>query len=165
MKLENWSIEYINDLVKNANNRNVSKNLRNIFPYPYSVVDAEKFITHCQRCNNKHINLAIIEDNKAIGSVGVSIGEDIYEKSAEIGYWIGESYWGQGIMTHAIKEMIELCFSQYDIVRLYAVVFSHNKASCKVLEKCGFVFEGTLKNSIYKDGNIYDSRIYALVKK
>lgn len=106
-----------------------------------------------------------LKDDKAIGSVGVSIGEDIYEKSAEIGYWIGESYWGQGIMTHAIKEMIKLCFSQYDIVRLYAVVFSHNKVSCKVLEKCGFVFEGTLRNSIYKDGDIYDSRIYALVKK
>lgn len=165
MKLENWSTKYINDLVKNANNRNVSKNLRNIFPYPYSATDAEKFIAHCQRCDNKHINLAIIEDDKAIGSIGVSIGEDIYEKSAEIGYWIGESYWGQGIMTQAIKEMIELCFSQYDIVRLYAVVFSHNQASCKVLEKCGFVFEGTLKNSIYKDGNIYDSLIYALVKK
>lgn len=165
MKLKNWSLEHIDEMVKNANNRNVSKNLRNIFPYPYTSLDAKNFIQFCQKYDkSKCLNLAITEDEKAIGGIGITIGNDIYSKSAEIGYWLGEEFWGKGIMTKAIKDMIDIAYSRYGINRIYAVVFLHNVASCRVLEKCGFIFEGTQKKSIYKDGYLYDSQIYALVR-
>lgn len=166
MTLKNWSLKYIDSMVENANNRNVSKNLRDIFPYPYTRSDAESFVQFSKNSDkNKHLNLAITEDGNVIGGIGLTIGEDIYRKSAEIGYWLGEVFWGNGIMTQAIKDMIEIAFTHYEINRIYAVVFSHNIASCRVLEKCGFVFEGTQKNSIYKNGCLYDGLMYALVKR
>ena len=97
-------------------------------------------------------------------TIGVFLKNDVYSKSAEIGYWLSETFWGKGIMTDAIIQMCEMAFKSYDIVRIFAEPFSTNIASCKALEKAGFELEGKLKKSIYKNGKICDSYIYALVK-
>lgn len=97
MELKEWSLDYVHDLVRHANNQNIARNLRNIFPYPYTEEDAVRFIEFCQTQDlQKTRNLAIVIDGQAVGGIGITVGSDIYEKSAELGYWLGEDYWGKG---------------------------------------------------------------------
>lgn len=166
MELKEWSLDYVHDLTHHANNLKVSRDLRNIFPYPYTEEDAVRFIEFCKTQDlQKTRNLAIVFDGQAVGSIGITVGSDIYEKSAELGYWLGEGCWGKGIMTKAVKQMVQLAFQNRNIIRLYAVVFSHNLGSCRVLEKNGFELEGVLKKSAYKNGHFYDSKLYALLRE
>ena len=108
---------------------------------------------------------AIEVDGKAVGSIGISPQSDIHEKSAEMGYWLAEEYWGQGIMTKAIQEVVEYGFRTFDIVSIFARPFSINLKSQRVLEKAGFVFEVRLKNALFKNGEFMDEIIYAKLKE
>lgn len=165
MELKEWSLGYVHDLAHHANNRNIARNLRNIFPYPYTKEDAVRFIEFCQTQDLKKTrNLAIVIDGQAVGGIGITVGCDMYEKSAELGYWLGEDHWGKGIMTKAVKQMVQLSFQDHNIIRLYATVFSHNLGSCRIFEKNGFELEGVLKKAAYKNGNLYDSKLYALLR-
>ena len=164
--LKKWKPSFAVSMAANADNRNVSRYLRNKFPYPYTLRDAERYIDFCMRSEGKiGVNRAIVVDNKAVGSIGVSFQTDIHEKCAEIGYWIGEKYWGQGIVTEAVKELCDMIFKKYGIVRIYAEVIENNRPSAKVLEKAGFTKEGIMYKSICKNGNLYNSCIYALIKE
>ena len=166
MELKEWSLDYVHDLVHHANNQIISRNLGNNFPYPYTEEDAVRFIEFCQTQDlQKTCNLAIVIDGQAVGGIGITVGSDIYEKSAELGYWLGEDYWGKGIMTKAVKQMVQLSFQNRNIIRLYATVFSHNLGSCRLLEKNGFELEGVLKKAVYKNGHLYDSKLYALLRE
>ena len=137
--------------------------MRNIFPYPYTKDDAEKFIEYCIGAGEKkELNRAIVIDGLPIGSIGITIGSDIFCKNAELGFWLAEEYWGKGIMTKAIETICVLASEKYDIFKIYALPFSYNKGSCKALEKNGFSSEGMLKKAVYKNGQFIDCFIYGL---
>jgi len=110
-------------------------------------------------------NFAIAVDGAVVGGIGIMQQSDVHAQSAEFGYWLGQNYWGRGIMTKAVNEMTGYFFSHFDLVRLYATVYDWNPASARVLEKCGWEFEGRLKMSIFKDGKYCDQLIYAKLRR
>lgn len=147
-------------LVRHANNRKIWENVRDHFPFPYTMPDADRWIFHASTALQNNV-FAIVVDGAAVGSIGLLAKEDVYRCSMELGYWLGEEYWGRGIMTEAIGCITSYGFSAFDIVRIYADVFEWNTASCKILEKNGYTFEARLKKAIIKDGKIGDVLMYA----
>lgn len=153
-------------IAKYANNNNIAHNVRNIFPHPYTVEDARTFINECKNNDEKHQCIrAIVVNQEAIGVIGCFIKDDVHCKCCEIGYWLGEEFWGKGIMTEALTRMCREVFQSYDVVRIFAETFSYNAGSSKVLENAGFQLEGKLRNSIYKNGKVSDSFIYAIIRQ
>jgi len=150
-------------LARNANNRNVSRNIRDTFPYPYRLSDAREWIDFATR-QSPETNFAIASDRELIGGIGITLQSDVNRHSAEIGYWLGEPHWGQGIATAALQAMTDWAFAEFDLVRLYGEVFEWNPASGRVLEKAGYELEGRLRRSIVKDGQIMDALLYAIVR-
>ena len=165
ISFEKWTEKYIPDLLKHADNPKVARNLRNVFPSPYTEADAKIWIEICAAADeSKAFNRAIVVDGEAVGGIGMIFQSDVYCKTAEIGYWLGEEFWGLGIMTRAVKEICAITFENYDVVRIFAGVFSHNTGSRRVLEKAGFTLEGINKMNIYKNGEYDDSCMYALIR-
>ena len=133
--------------------------MRDAFPCPYTLNDAKRFITMTTRpCQN--LFLAIEITAEVVGGIGIHPSADVKRRSAEIGYWLSETFWGQGIVTDAVTSLVPVAFEQYDIVRLQAGVFSNNPASMRVLEKCGFIREAVHKNAIWKNGNLLNEVMY-----
>ncbi len=134
-------------------------------PFPYLEEDADWWLTTVEEHDGKdRIVRAIIVDGKVAGSISVEQMADVRSKDAEIGYMLDTDYWGQGVMTDAVREICEIAFREMDIIRITGMVYEPNVASAKVLEKNGFVLEGVLKNAVVKDENIYNLRIYGKVK-
>jgi len=159
--LRPWSIEDLECLVKYANNYNIAKNLMDVFPHPYFTENGLTFIEMANK--NFPANILAIEINgEASGAIGVHPGSDVYRKNAEMGYWLAEPFWGKGIMTNAISQMVEYGFKNWDIIRIYARPYGHNIASQKALEKAGFVLEARLEKTIFKNGEYIDELIYAI---
>jgi [ribosomal protein S5]-alanine N-acetyltransferase len=146
-------------LSANANDRDVWRNLRDRFPHPYTLGDAAWWIA-----NSGETHFGIEVDGTIAGCVGFERDEDVFRRSAEVGYWLGRSHWGKGIATAALAKLTEHVFTTTDIVRLYAGVFAWNPASARVLEKSGYVFEGRKKSAVFKDGQLIDELLYAKVK-
>ena len=161
--IRDWRPEDKSSLVKYANNRNVWINLRDRFPYPYTFSEAEWWIREATEATPP-THFAIVLDGSAIGGIGLEMNTDVFRKSAEIGYWLGEPFWGQGIATEAVRVMTDYAFSTLDLCRIYAGVFEWNPASMRVLEKAGYVFEGRLRQSVIKDGKIIDQFLYAIIR-
>jgi [ribosomal protein S5]-alanine N-acetyltransferase len=153
----------IESLVKHANNFNISKYLTNKFPFPYEKKDGEAFIQLALSHDPLQIK-AIVLNDEVIGSIGVHQLADIYSKSAEMGYWIAEDYWGKGIVPFAIKEMLKYGFDTFDIDRIFARTTHTNLASQQVLKKSGFIFEASLKDTIFKNGEYFDEFIFGFRK-
>ncbi len=147
-----------------ANNKNVWDNLRDYIPFPYSEDDAEFFI-NLSKNDDPTQNFGIEYHGKICGVIGLVIQKDVYKKSAEIGYWIGESYWGKGIATKAVELITAYGFSKLNLVRIYSGVFEFNVASMKVLEKNEYIKEGIFKKAIFKNGKIYDEHRYYKLNK
>ena len=163
--LRKWQKSDIKSLQKHANNKKIADNLRNAFPRPYSLSDAKAYVNSVIKTNEeKQCCRAIEIDGEAVGSIGIFLKDDVYSKSAEIGYWLSEQYWNHGIMTSAVIEMCDYAFYNYDLVRIFAEVYDYNAGSQNVLKKAGFQLEGVLKKSVYKNYKYYDSYLYALVK-
>jgi len=151
-------------LVKYANNHNVSRLLRDQFPYPYTNSDAKIWLKHA--CNqNPETNFVIANEEELIGAIGINLQYDVYKYSAELGYWIGELFWGKGIASAAVRAMTDFAFKNFLLNRIYANVFEGNFASEKVLLKAGFVKEATLKKAVFKGGKFIDQYIYAILKE
>lgn len=149
-----------------ANDAGVAENLRDVFPYPYSEQDACDFIALCRTADERQALFRAVEVNGAFaGSIALTRGADVACRSAELGYWFGQPFWGQGVATEAVRRMCELGFAAWDIVRIYAEPFSRNRASCRVLEKSGFAHEGTMRLSVCKKGELLDSELYALIQR
>ena len=166
LSIRKWRIEDKSDLAINLNNLKVLNNLRDGLPYPYTEDDAEDFIQMMLSADpDSTFAFAITLDNKVIGSIGVFRKDNIHSRTAEMGYYIGEPYWGNGYMTNAIKMVCEYVFENTDIIRIFAEPFAHNIASCRALEKAGFQYEGTLKSNAVKCGKIIDMKMYALVRE
>jgi RimJ/RimL family protein N-acetyltransferase len=162
-EIRNYKINDTEALLKYANNRNVSINLRDGFPFPYTVQDAADWIDFTIH-QEPQTNFAIATQ-ELIGGIGITLQGDVHRKSAEIGYWLGEPFWGRGIITKALLSMTNYAFSNFDLIRLYAYVFETNPASMKVLEKAGYKLEGRLRKSVIKDGQILDQMVYAILKE
>lgn len=165
ISIREWRINDKAALAENLNNLNVLNNLRDGLPYPYTEQDAEEFIRAMLSSDkNNTFAFAITLDDKAIGSIGAFRQDNIHFHTAEMGYYIGEAYWGNGYATSAIKQVCRYVFEHTDIIRIFAEPFSHNIASCRALEKAGFKYEGTLKSNAVKCGNIVDMKMYALIR-
>lgn len=162
--LRAWRRSDIAALVGYANNRKIWLNLRDIFPHPYTVAEAERWIAICESNREPTTNFAIELEGKAIGGIGCRLLDDVHWKTAEIGYWLGEPFWGRGIATAAVKQTTEYAFQALGLARLQASVFEWNPASARVLEKAGYVLEGRLRHSIFKDGRLADSLLYAQIR-
>jgi RimJ/RimL family protein N-acetyltransferase len=161
--VRSWEWRDRESLVRHANNRKVWINLRDRFPHPYTQADARNWLDMVVGITPE-TNFAIVLDDEAVGGVGFTVQNDVGYRSAEIGYWLGEEFWGRGIATEALKAVTEYAFANYDLCRLYAHVFDWNPASARVLEKACYQFEGRLKKSVTKNGQTIDQLMYAMVR-
>jgi RimJ/RimL family protein N-acetyltransferase len=159
--LRPWNIEDLGNLVLYANNIKIASFMTDQFPHPYTFEKGISFIEYANQ--NFPYNIMTIDlDGQAIGGIGLHVQADIQRKNAELGYWLGEPYWGMGIMTRAVLMMVEYGFQQFDIDRIYARPFGTNFASQKVLEKAGFILEARFLGTFYKYGQYADELIYAV---
>jgi RimJ/RimL family protein N-acetyltransferase len=161
--VRDWRTTDKPSLLRLANNRNVWRNLTHRFPHPYTEAEADSWIAMVSGTPNA-TNWCIDVGGEAVGGIGLRIGEGVYAKTAEFGYWLGEPYWGRGIMTAAVQATSEYALDQFDLVRLESPVFEWNPSSMRVLEKCGFVREAVLRKSVLKDGQIIDAVLYVLLR-
>ena len=162
--IRDWREDDGPGIAKYANNRKISKNLRDGFPYPYSLADAEEFLAKVRRQEPKTF-FAIATEDEVIGGIGLGIGDDVHRFTAEMGFWLAEPFWEKGIMTEAVKRFTEYAFKQFDLVRIFAEPYNTNPASARVLEKAGYVFEGTMRAHVFKEGQVLDQHIFARVKE
>ena len=163
--ISEWNESYAKDLSYALNNLNVQNNLRDGLPFPYTEENALEFIKAMLSCDkNDTFAFAIVYKGKCIGSIAAFRQGNIHFRTAEVGYYIAEEYWGRGVVTSALKELCDYMFDNTDIIRLYAEPFTYNKGSCKVLEKAGFEREGVLKSNAVKNGVVLDMALYAKVK-
>lgn len=162
-KIRQWKSSDELALAKHANNYNIWINLRNSFPYPYNLQDAQNWIL-LVNATQPITNFAIEINGEAVGGISLILQPDVYSKSAEIGYWLSENFWNRGIITEALKILTEYSFTAFDLERMYAAVFEWNHKSGRVLEKAGYFYEGRLQKSVYKNGQLIDSLLYARLK-
>ena len=145
-----------------ANNYSVSRYMASRMPYPYTIEDARWWVTTGSK--EQGLNLAVSLDGTCIGVVGVRPGENEYRYSAEIGYWIAEQYWGKGFGSQVVAEMTSRVFAETEIVRLYAPVYSPNKASMRILEKNGYTLEAIHRRAVYKDDSFLDEHVFVIFR-
>ncbi|HEV8253929.1 MAG TPA: GNAT family protein [Vicinamibacteria bacterium] len=152
------------EIAAHANDRRVWMNLRDAFPHPYRLADAEAFIEGAL-AQSPPRRFAIEVDGHPVGGIGYTPHTDVERIGAEIGYWLGAAFWGRGIATAAVRALSAHLFAAHaELRRLYAVPFAWNPASARVLEKAGYRLEGTLRQSAIKDGKVVDQWMYALVR-
>ena len=160
--LRSWRIADAEALARHADNRKIWLNLRDAFPHPYTRHDAREFIQSVTS-RPPETTFAIAVDGEAVGCVGFVLRPDVERVSAEIGYWLAESFWGRGIATDALIALTDYAIATHSLTRVYALPFAWNTASCRVLEKAGYRLEARLRRSAIKNGVITDQMQYALV--
>jgi [ribosomal protein S5]-alanine N-acetyltransferase len=161
--VRSWRVEDAESVAKHANNRKIWLNLRDAFPHPYTLSDAVAFIEHAISLDPE-TRFAITVDDEAVGYIGYTVLPDVERVSAEIGYWLSEEYWGRGIMVDALRAVTEYAMREHNLTRVFAVPFHTNTASSRVLEKCGYEFEGRMRKNAIKEGKILDQMMWAFVK-
>lgn len=165
-QLRSWRREDAEDVAFFADNERIAQNLRDVFPHPYTLADARGYVDSCvEGDETRQLCRAIECGGRAVGSIGLFRGEDVYRKSAELGYWLGRAFWGRGVMTRAARLICSEGFRTWDVARIYAEPYAVNTGSRRVLEKAGFTLEGTLRNSVFKNGRLMDSCIYGLLRE
>lgn len=160
--VRSWQTGDLGSLVANANNHHIWRNLRDRFPSPYTRQDGARFIRHAREARPE-THFAIVVGDCAVGAIGFEIQPDVERVSAEIGYWLGEAYWGRGIVSEALVAVTAYAMDAHLLTRVFALPFANNSASCRVLEKAGYVTEARLRRSAIKDGTIQDQIQYAFV--
>lgn len=165
-EIRRFELKDADSVVYYANNELIAEKLRDVFPYPYTLSDAENFIAdiYCSD-ETKDFCRAVAVDGEVVGCVSIYIQDDVYRRSGELGYWLGEPFWGNGIMPRAVMHMCKIAFKKYALERIYAQPFADNLASRSVLEKCGFTLEGIMRSSVYKNGVFKDSCMYSLLRE
>lgn len=165
-RIRKWELSDAKDLAAALSNKKVQDNLRDGLPYPYTEQDGKEFISAMLSADeNETFAFAIMVDDKVVGSIGIFRQGNIHSQTAELGYYIAEEYWGKGIMTEAVKQICAYVFAKSDIIRIYAEPFAYNIASCRVLEKVGFQYEGTLRSNAVKNSKVIDMKMYSLLKE
>jgi RimJ/RimL family protein N-acetyltransferase len=162
--LREWKRSDADALAAIANNRKIWDNVRDRLPFPYTKKDAKEWLELVKK--QKVVTTFCVEvDGELAGSIGVTLRDDVYRKTAEIGYFIGEEHWGKGVATEAIKQMVNYVQKKFDIVRVFAEVFEYNKASMKALEKNGFYLECIRKKAAFKNNIILDDYVWVKLLK
>lgn len=146
-----------------ANSRKVTAFLADIFPNPYGLMDAEKWIAETAK-ETRPCNFAIEWQGRLVGGIGFMPLKDVHHRTADIGYWLGEDYWGKGLATRAVKLVLPYAFGELGFIRIQGLVFANNPASMRVLEKAGFVREGVMNRHVVKRGEVHDAVMYAMIK-
>lgn len=163
--IRKWRLSDAADLAAALSNKNILDNLRDGLPYPYTEQDGAAYISAMLAAKEEEtFAFAITVNEKVVGSIGAFRQANIHRQTAEMGYYIAEEYWGKGIMTDAVKQLCTYVFNKSDIIRIYAEPFAYNTASCRVLEKAGFQYEGTLRSNAVKNGKVVDMKMYSLLK-
>jgi len=160
--VRSWRTADAESISRYANNRNIWINLRDAFPHPYTLKDAREYI-RAVRQRAPETSFVIAVDDEAVGSIGFVLRQDVERVSAEIGYWLAEPFWGRGIATDALTAVTAYAVEQHQLTRVFAVPFAWNTASCRVLEKAGYVLEARLRRSAIKDGKMTDQFQYAFI--
>lgn len=160
LALRPWRATDEEALVRHANNRRVSINLRDHFPFPYTREHAREWIGRSLAAPSPQTNLVIEHAGELIGAIGLVPQADVSRFTAEIGYWLGEAFWGRGFATEALRGFTDYAFERFSFERLEAWVFSSNPPSRRVLEKAGYEYEATLRRSAFKDGRFLDCHVY-----
>jgi RimJ/RimL family protein N-acetyltransferase len=160
--VRSWRTSDADSLARHANNRKIWINLRDAFPHPYTPRDARDFIRSVLQRTPETL-FAIAVNDEAVGGIGFVLHPDVERVSAEIGYWLAEPFWGRGIVTDALVAMTGHAVEAHALTRIYAVPFAWNTASCRVLEKAGYVLEARLRHSAIKDGQLIDQMQYAFI--
>lgn len=160
--VRSWRATDAPELALVANDRGIWLNLRDVFPHPYRLEDAERFIGMIS-AQDPMTSYAIDVGGAPVGSVGFRFGTDVERVTAEIGYWLGAGYRGKGIATQAVRSVTGWAIDRYGLTRVFAHVFVTNHSSARVLERCGFVREATLRRSVIKDGRVLDQWLYGFV--
>ena len=161
--IRSWQTGDEGALARNLSNLNVTRNLAIRVPSSYSVDHAKAWVDLCA-LEADPVNFAVADGGEVIGGIGLTLQRGSRRRSAEIGFWIAEDRWGQGVATAAVQATSDFAFRQFDLLRLYAYVFDGNQASVRVLEKAGYAYEGRLASSIVKDERVIDELVYALVR-
>lgn len=149
-------------LARYANNPKVASYLRDRFPHPYSPEDALRFVEYAAQTPDECVACVDVA-GEAAGAIGLQFRKDVERCSAELGYWIGEPFWGRGLMTAAIRCFTAWAMPRFELTRVYAEVFAENPASGRVLEKAGFVRIGVLRRAAIKSGTYHDYVLFDLV--
>lgn len=164
--IRTWDLNDAEALAMAINNLHVQDYLRDGLPYPYTKADAEWYIREMLRADpNDTFAFAIVAEETVVGSIGVFRQSNIHSRTAELGYYVAEPYWGHGIATCAVGQVCRHVFDQTDILRIFAEPFAQNLASCRVLEKNGFQYEGTLRSNAVKNGRVLDMKLYARIRQ
>lgn len=162
--VRDWRRDDAPSLAQHANDRRIWLNLRDAFPHPYTLADAEAFLTYVADMRPRSF-FSIAQADQAIGGIGYTLRHDVERVSAEVGYWLGTAYWGRGIMTAALRAVTAYAFREHpELRRLYAVPFATSLASARVLEKAGYRCEARMRQSAIKDGQILDQLLYAILR-
>ena len=161
--IRSWRPDDAPALRLHADDRRVWINLRDSFPHPYTDRDAREWV-RLAAGQTPETHFALTSADTVVGGIGIRIGDDVFRRSAEIGYWLGAPYWGRGMATAAVRALTDWAFETHDLVRLWGSVFAWNPASARVLEKAGYVCEGRLRQSVIKDGLLTDQLLYARVR-
>ena len=161
--VRSWRYADLPSLVENANNPKIWRAVRDQFPSPYTPDAAERWLNFVS-LQRPETNFAISVGGKSVGGIGLVIHHDIHRLTAELGYWLGEKFWGAGIMSAAVAAFTGHAFSAYGLVSIYAHVFDWNLASARVLEKSGYTLEARLCKGAYKEGKVIDELLYAAVR-
>ena len=160
--VRSWRPEDAPSIARYADNRKIWINLRDGFPHPYGLEDAERFIGGALQ-RRPETFFAIEVDGAAVGGIGYGLHSDVERVSAEIGYWLGEPFWGRGIMTEALRATTLYAVETHGLTRVYGLPYEWNHASFRVLEKAGYVCECRTRRSAIKDGKVIDQFLYAFV--
>jgi len=163
LRVRSWRKDDLEALLRHANNPNIASNLRDQFPHPYTRRDGIEYLNFV-RSLEVEISFAVEYGGEAVGGIGFKLGTDIARLSAEMGYWLSETYWGRGLATRAVSATADWAFENYRLTRIFALAFDHNVASMRVLEKAGFQREGILRRSAIKNGVLLDQVLYAKVR-
>jgi RimJ/RimL family protein N-acetyltransferase len=160
--VRDWRVEDASSLSQHANNKKIWAMVRDRFPSPYTIEDAEHWVRHCTRALPA-TDFAIEVDGEAAGGIGVVLRDDVERVSAELGFWLGERVWGRGVMTDAVSAFVPWALDRFSLQRIYAHVFETNQGSARVLEKSGFAREGRLRRAVIKEGRVLDEWLFARV--
>ena len=163
--VRDWRLDDAESLAHHANDRRIWLNMRDRFPHPYTMADAEAFLAFVADMQPRTYFAVAVED-QAVGGIGYTLHDDVERISAEMEYWLGTAYWGRGVMTSALKAVTAYAFRQHEeLRRIYAVPYAWSAASIRVLENAGYRFEGRMRQNAIKDGQVTDQMLYAILRE
>jgi [ribosomal protein S5]-alanine N-acetyltransferase len=164
-RIRSFRPEDAESIARHANNPKIAAQVRDRFPYPYKLEDAHEFLSNLKHDPETCFAIAERVNDEAVGGIMLFPGTDIERVSAEVGYWLGEPYWGKGIATRAVVALTEYGLKNFEFTRLFATPFASNVASCRVLEKAGYVRDAILRRAVIKYGVVHDLALYSRTRE